>query len=97
MEELCLHPIKTLQYFEKRVVDFNGAISPPARHSKSRYNIIATIYLTRREKTTPTKDFSMDTTICFSYSQIITRFGYTRSLMGNWGHRILSITITNLT
>ena len=36
MGELPLHPIKAIQSFEKWVVDFNGPISPPTRHSKAR-------------------------------------------------------------
>jgi hypothetical protein len=97
MDEFPLHPIKALQSFEKWFVDFNGPISPPAKHSKAYYNITATNYVTRRENATPTKDFSMDTTICFNCSQITTRFGYTRSSTSNQGHNILSTTITTLT
>jgi hypothetical protein len=97
MDEFPLHPIKALQSFEKWFVDFNGPISPPAKHSKAYYNITATNYLVRRENATPTKDCSRDTTICFNCSQITTRFGYTRISTSNQGHNILSTTITTPT
>jgi len=35
IDEFPLHPVKAIQSFEKWVVDFNGPISPPARHSKA--------------------------------------------------------------
>jgi hypothetical protein len=46
-DELPLHLSRALQAFEKWVVDFIGLINPPAKHSKERYIITTTNYLTR--------------------------------------------------
>jgi hypothetical protein len=45
-DELPLHPVRALQAFKKWVVDFIGPINPSARHSKARYIITTTDYLT---------------------------------------------------
>jgi hypothetical protein len=46
-DELPLHLVRALQSFEKWVVDFIGPINPPTKHSKARYIITTTDYLTR--------------------------------------------------
>jgi hypothetical protein len=46
-DELPLQPVRALQAFEKWVVDFIGPINPTTKHSKARYIITATDYLTR--------------------------------------------------
>jgi hypothetical protein len=46
-DELTLHIVQTLHAFEKWFVDFIGPIHPPKKHSKERYIITATNYLTR--------------------------------------------------
>jgi hypothetical protein len=45
-DELPLQPVRALQAFEKWDVDFIGPINPPTKHSKARYIITATYYLT---------------------------------------------------
>jgi hypothetical protein len=57
-DELPLHPVQVLQAFKKWVVDFIGPISPPTRHSKERYIITTTYYLTRWDEATPVWDCS---------------------------------------
>jgi hypothetical protein len=39
---MSLRPQVTLQEFDKWGVDFVGPINPPARRSRSRYNVIVT-------------------------------------------------------
>jgi hypothetical protein len=46
-DELPLQLVRALHAFEKWVVDFIGPINPSVKHSKSRYIITATDYLTR--------------------------------------------------
>jgi hypothetical protein len=46
-DELPLQPVRALQAFEKWAVDFIGPINPTTKHSKARYIITATDYLTR--------------------------------------------------
>jgi hypothetical protein len=45
-DELPLQPVRYLQSFEKWVVDFIGPINPTTKHSKARYIITTTDYLT---------------------------------------------------
>jgi hypothetical protein len=46
-DELPLHHVRAFQAFEKCAVDFIGLINPLAKHSKARYIITATDFLTR--------------------------------------------------
>lgn len=79
-DELPLQPVRALQVFEKWAVDLIGPINPPARHSKARYILTATNYLTRWAEAEPVKDCSTDTAARFIFQNIITRFGCPRSL-----------------
>jgi hypothetical protein len=54
-DELPLHPVRALQDFKKWVVDFIGPINPPSRHSKERYIITTTNYLTRWDEAQPVR------------------------------------------
>jgi hypothetical protein len=56
-DELPLQPVRALQAFEKWAVDFIGPINPPDKHSKARYIITATDYLTRWDEAEATKIF----------------------------------------
>jgi len=46
-DEFPLQPVRAIQAFEKWAVDFIGPINPTTKHSKARYIITATNYLTR--------------------------------------------------
>jgi len=46
-DEFHLHPLRALQAFEKWDVDLISLINPLARHSKERYTITTTDYLTK--------------------------------------------------
>jgi hypothetical protein len=78
--ELPLQPIKALQEFEKWVVDFIGMINPPTKHSKSKYIITTTDYLTRWVEAEVVQDYSTDTTVRFIFENVITLFGCLISL-----------------
>jgi transposase InsO family protein len=86
-----------LQAFEKWVVDFIGLINPPAKHSKERYIITTTNYLTRWDEAEVVQDFSTTTTTRFIFQNIITRFGCPRSLTSDQGAHFISETIVTLT
>jgi hypothetical protein len=45
-DELPLQPVRALQTFEKWAIDFIRSINPTSKHSKARYIITATDYLT---------------------------------------------------
>jgi hypothetical protein len=46
-DEFHLQPIRSLQAFEKWAIEFIGMINPTTKHSKDRYIITKTDYLTR--------------------------------------------------
>jgi hypothetical protein len=96
-DELPLHPVRALQAFEKWVVDFIGPINPSAKHSKARYIITATDYLTRWDEAEAVQDCSTDTTARFIFENVITRFGCPRILTSDQGSHFISNTITKLT
>jgi transposase InsO family protein len=96
-DEFPLHPIHALQDFEKWVVDFIGLINPPAKHSKERYIITTTDYLTRWDEAEVVRDCSTTTTTWFIFENVITRFGCPRSLTSDQGAHFLSETIATLT
>jgi transposase InsO family protein len=79
------------------VVDFIGPINPTTKHSKARYIITATDYLTRWDEATVVQDCSTDTTARFIFENIITRFGCPRSLTSDQGGHFISSTIEKLT
>jgi transposase InsO family protein len=96
-DELPLQPVRALQAFEKWAVDFIGPINPTTKHSKARYIITATDYLTRWAEATVVQDCSTDTAARFIFENIITRFGCPRSLTSDQGAHFISSTIENLT
>jgi hypothetical protein len=65
------------------VVDFIGLINPTSKHSKSRYIIMETNYITCWVEVTIVHDFSIDTAARFIFDNIITRFGCPRSLISD--------------
>jgi hypothetical protein len=60
-DEFPLHHVCALQDFEKWVVDFIGPINPPTKHSKARYIITTTDYLTHWVEAEVVQDCSMTT------------------------------------
>jgi transposase InsO family protein len=79
------------------VVDFIGPINPMTKHSKARYIITTTDYLTRWDEATVVQDCSTDTAARFIFESIITRFGCPRSLTSDQGGHFISSTIENIT
>jgi hypothetical protein len=79
-DDLPLHLVRALQDFEQWVVDFIGPINPPTKHSKARYIIIATNYLTYWGEAKVVWDCSTTTTTQFIFENVITRFGCPQSL-----------------
>jgi hypothetical protein len=82
-DELPLHLVRALQAFKKWAIDFIGPINPHALHSKARYIITATNYLTRWVEAAPVHEFSADIVAIFSFENIITQFGFPQSLTSN--------------
>jgi transposase InsO family protein len=73
-----------------------GPINPPKKRSGARYIITAIEYLTRWVEATPIKDYNVETTICFLFAQIITRFGCPRILMSDQGTNFINSTIKDM-
>jgi transposase InsO family protein len=67
------------------------------KHSKARYIITATDYLTHWAEATVVQDCSTDTAARFIFENIITRFGCPRSLTNDQGAHFISSTIATLT
>jgi hypothetical protein len=61
------------------------------------YIITATNYLTRWAEATPVRDCSVDTATRFIFENIITRFGFPRSLTSYQGVHFINRTIATLT
>jgi len=96
-DEFPLQPVRALQAFEKCVVDFIGSINPTTKHSKARYIITTTDYLTRWDEEENFQDCSIDTAARFIFENIITRFGCPRSLTSDQGGHFINSTIEKIT
>jgi transposase InsO family protein len=96
-DELPLQTVRALQAFEKWAVDFIEPINPTTKHSKERYIITATEYLTHWAKVVAVHDYSTDTAARFIFENIITRFGCPESLTNDKGAHFISNTIETLT
>jgi hypothetical protein len=79
-DELPFQLVQALHAFEKWAIDLIGPINPTTKHSKSRYIITATDYLTHWVEAVVFQDCSTNTTTRFIFENIITRFGCPRSL-----------------
>jgi hypothetical protein len=95
-DELPLHPFRALQAFEKWVVDFIGSINPLDKHSKPKYIITTTNYITRWDEAEEVQDFSTDTAARFIFDNVITPFGCPRSLTSEQGTHFINSTIATL-
>jgi hypothetical protein len=95
-DELPLQPVRALQAFEKWAIDFIGPINPIAKHSKDRYIITMTNYLTCWAEAAAVQDYSKDTAAKFIFENIITRFGCPKSLTNDQGAHFISNTIATL-
>lgn len=60
-DDFPMHPIRTLQDFEKWVVDFIDPIIPTAKHFKAKYIITTIDYLSRWVEAKVISDCSMTT------------------------------------
>jgi hypothetical protein len=96
-DELPLHLVGSLQAFENWVVDFIGPINPPAKHSKARYIITTTDHLTRWAEAKAIQCCSTYIVAIFIFENVITWFGFPRSLTSDQGSHFISNTITTLT
>eukprot|EP00253_Pinus_taeda_P003586 PITA_03586 len=95
-DELPLNPVHRVKIFDKWEIDFIGPITPPARHSRARYIITTTEYLTRWVEEAPIKDYTAETTTRFIFENIISRLGCSRNLTSDQGTHFLNETIETL-
>jgi hypothetical protein len=78
-------------------IDFVGPINPPAKRTRTRYNITTIEYLKTWVKAAPEKDCNTKTTTHFLFEQVITRFGCPRVLMSDQGTHFIKNTINTMT
>ena len=95
-DELPLNLIHRMQIFKKWAIEFIGPITPPERHSRTRYIITATEYLTRWVEATPFRDCTVDIAVGFTFENIILRFGCSKSLKSDQGTHFINETIEDL-
>jgi transposase InsO family protein len=96
-DEIPLAPQMNLQEFEKWAIDFVRPINPPGKHTGERYIITATEYLTRWDEARAVKDCSATTAAHFIFDDIITRFGFPKTLMSDQGTHFINKTVETLT
>jgi transposase InsO family protein len=72
-------------------------INPTTKHSKSRYVIATNDYLTRLVEASTVKDCSTNTIARFIFENIVTRFGFPRSLTSDMGSHFIISTIAKIT
>jgi transposase InsO family protein len=87
----------TLQEFEKWSIDFVGPINPPGKRTRARYISTAIEYLTRWAEARVVKDCSETTATHFIFDDIITRFGFPKTLMSDQGTHFINKTVEALT
>jgi hypothetical protein len=87
----------TLQAFEKWAIDFVGPINPLEKCTRAKYIITATEYLTRWVEAREIKDCSETTTACFIFDDIITIYGFPKTLMSDQGTHFINKRMEALT
>jgi hypothetical protein len=83
----------TLKEFEKWAIDFMRPINPPGKHTRERYIITATKYLTRWAEARAVKDCSENKAMHFIFDDIITRFGFPKTSMSDQGTHFINKTV----
>jgi transposase InsO family protein len=96
-DEIPLSPQMTLHAFKKWAIDFVGPINPPRKHTRSRYIITTTEYLTRWAEARAVKDYSANRDAHFIFDNIITRFGCPKILMTDQGTHFINNIVEALT
>jgi hypothetical protein len=89
-DENPLAPQMNLQAFEKWTTEFVGPINPPGKRTGAWYIITATKYLTRWVEAREVKDCSETTAAHFIFDDIITRFGFPKTLMSDQGTHFIN-------
>jgi hypothetical protein len=96
-DEIPLAPQRTLQAFEKWAINFVGPINPPGKRTGARYIIAVTKYLTTWDEARAVKDYSATTVARFIFDDIITRFGFPKTLMSDQSTHFINKTVEALT
>ena len=89
-DNMPLRPMMGARAFAKWGIDFVGPINPPAHRSRAQYIIVATDYLTKwvEAKATPKND--AQTTACFLYEYVFTRYGLPIEIVSDRGTHFIN-------
>jgi len=95
-DELPLQPVQVLQPFEKWAVDFIGPITLVARHLKAPYIITTKEYLKRWVEAAAVRNCMVETAARFIFKNIISQFGFPKSLTSDQGTHFINETVKSL-
>jgi hypothetical protein len=96
-DELPLFSVTMLEPFEKWEIDFVGPINPPACAELVCDTLLCNKILDPLVRSCVVKYCTVETTTCFIFENVITRFGYPKVLMSDQGTHFLNDTICVLT
>ena len=74
-----------------------GPISPAGKHTRARYMITATNYLSRWEEVALVKDCTIATTAKFLFENVVTRLGFPNILIIDQGTHFFNQLIEEIT
>ena len=89
-DNMPLRSMMGARAFAKWDIDFVGPINPPAHRTKAQYIIVATDYLTKWVEAKAMQNNDAQTTACFLYEYVFTRYGLTIEIVSDRGTHFIN-------